>query len=85
MGHLGEPQHPDVVKAIDDGIATVLAAGKAPGILAVDPALARRYLAAGVLFVAVGLDTAILGRGARALAAEFGRGGAGDAGGGFVI
>ena len=71
MGHLGRPQHPDVRKAIDDGIAVVLAAGKAPGILATDRTLARRYLAAGALFVAVGLDTALLARGAIDLAAEF--------------
>ena len=73
MGHLGRPQHADVLKAIDDGIATVVAAGKAPGILATDPALAHGYLAAGALFVAVGLDTSLLGRAARTLAAEFDR------------
>ena len=84
MGHLGHPEHPDVRKAIDDGIAAVLAAGKAPGILATDPALARGYLDAGALFVAVGLDTGILGRGARSLAAEFGRGQP-QAARGFVI
>jgi 4-hydroxy-2-oxoheptanedioate aldolase len=71
MGHLGEPNHPDVLRAIDDGIATVIAAGKAPGILATDPALARRYLEAGALFVAVGLDTTLLARAARDLAAAF--------------
>ena len=62
----------------------MLAAGKAPGILATE-ALARSYLAAGALFVAVGLDTGILGGGARALAAEFGRGVARKESGGFVI
>ena len=85
MGHLGHPEHPDVRRAIDEGIARILAAGKAPGILATDPALARAYLAAGALFVAVGLDTAILGRGARTLAAEFGRGQSRPGGSGFVI
>jgi 4-hydroxy-2-oxoheptanedioate aldolase len=73
MGHLGNASHPDVLRAIDDGIAAVLAAGKAPGILATNVERARGYLAAGALFVAVGFDTAILSRGARALAAEFGR------------
>jgi 4-hydroxy-2-oxoheptanedioate aldolase len=73
MGHLGQASHPEVLKALDDGIAAVLGAGKAPGILATDPARARAYLAAGVLFVAVGFDTTILARGARALAADFGR------------
>jgi 4-hydroxy-2-oxoheptanedioate aldolase len=71
MGHLGQPRHADVMRAIDDGIATVLRAGKAPGILATDRTLARRYLAAGALFVAVGLDTALLARSAIDLAAEF--------------
>ncbi len=71
MGHLGQPRHADVMKAIDDGIATVLDAGKAPGILATDRTLARHYLAAGALFVAVGLDTALLTRSAIELANEF--------------
>ena len=73
MGHLGEAGHPDVQARIDDGIAAVLAAGKAPGILATNPERARSYLAAGALFVAVGVDTTILARGARALADDFGR------------
>ena len=37
MGLRGQPQHPDVQKAILQGIATVRAAGKAPGVLATDP------------------------------------------------
>ena len=36
MGHLGRPQHADVLQAIDTGIARVRAAGKAPGILVTD-------------------------------------------------
>ena len=71
MGHLGRMRHPDVLKAIDEGIARVLRAGKAPGILATDPDQARYYLAAGALFVAVGLDTTLLSRSAIELAASF--------------
>lgn len=71
MGHLGNPGHPEVQRAILDGIATVRAAGKAPGILATDPALAKRYLEAGALFVAVGLDTGLLVRGASELLRQF--------------
>lgn len=71
MGHRGNPGHPEVQKVIEEGIATVRAAGKAPGILTVDPALARRYLALGALFVAVGVDTTLLGRASRELAASF--------------
>ncbi len=73
MGHLGQPDHADVLAAIDGGIAVVLQAGKAPGILATDPAAARRYLKAGALFVGVGLDTTLLASSARALAASFRR------------
>ena len=74
MGHLGRPDDPEVLAAIDAGIATVLRAGKAPGILATDPLLARRYLDAGALFVAVGVDASLLTRSARDLALAFGRG-----------
>ncbi len=73
MGLRGQPAHADVQRAILDGIATVRAAGKAPGILATDRTLANGYLDAGALFVAVGLDTALLVRAARELAASFGR------------
>ena len=71
MGHLGNPSHPDVQAAIAAGIVKILAAGKAAGILAIDEALARRWLAAGATFVAVGTDVTLLARGARALAAKF--------------
>ena len=74
MGYRGQPGHPEVQKAILDGIATVRAAGKAPGILATDPALAQSYLDAGALFVAVGLDTTLLVKAATELARKFGRG-----------
>lgn len=71
MGFRGQPSHPEVQRTILEGIATVRAAGKAPGILATDPELARTYLDAGALFVAVGLDTSLLVNAARALAQRF--------------
>ena len=57
--------------AIDHGIARILAAGKAPGILTVDEALARHYIALGARFVAVGVDATLLARATRSLAAAF--------------
>ena len=57
--------------AIEDAIARVLKAGKAPGILTPDETLARRYLELGATFVAVGLDTNLLVRHTSALAARF--------------
>jgi 4-hydroxy-2-oxoheptanedioate aldolase len=71
MGHLGQPGHPDVVAAIDDAIARILAAGKAPGLLAVDEGLARRSIDRGARFVAVGVEATMLARAARTLADRF--------------
>ena len=71
MGYPGQSDHPDVVQAMLDGISTVRAAGKAPGILMPDVVQARRYLDAGALFVAVGVDVSLLVQAARALAQQF--------------
>ncbi|CAN7453748.1 aldolase/citrate lyase family protein [Acidovorax sp. LjRoot117] len=71
MGHRGDPGHPDVQAAIHEGIARILRAGKAPGILATSEAQAREWLAAGALFVAVGVDTMLLASAAADLAARF--------------
>jgi len=73
MGYLGQPRHPEVLAAIDAGIATVLAAGKAPGIIDTDPKVAERYLQAGVRFVAVGVEADLLIRAAADLAKRFKR------------
>lgn len=71
MGHPGNPGHPTVQAAIEDAMARIVKAGKAAGILASDEALARRYLALGATFVAVGLDTQLLVQASSALAAKF--------------
>ncbi len=71
MGHPGQPGHPDVQAAIEDGIRRILRAGKAPGILATTEDQARKWLAAGALFVAVGVDTMLLTQAASALLARF--------------
>ena len=71
MGFRGRPGAPEVQRAIEDGIRRVLAAGKAPGILATDPTLARHYLDLGALFVAVGVDASLLARATRDLRTSF--------------
>ena len=71
MGYLGQASHPEVVAAITKGMATVRAAGKAPGTLMTDNAASRYYLDQGALFVAVGVDAMLLTQAAKALAAEF--------------
>ena len=71
MGLIGETANPKVVPKIEDALRRIRACGKAPGILTPVEADARRYLAAGALFVAVGADVGILARGSDALAAKF--------------
>lgn len=71
MGHVGNPGHAEVQRAIEDTIRRVTGAGKAAGILTADTTLARHYLELGATFVAVGLDTQILVRGTSALVAQF--------------
>lgn len=71
MGHVGNPGHPKVQSAIEDAIKRISKAGKAAGILTPDEPQAKHYLELGALFVAVGLDTALLARHTSALAARF--------------
>jgi 4-hydroxy-2-oxoheptanedioate aldolase len=71
LGLLGKTADQRLQEAIIRGIGTVRAAGKAAGILTADPALARKYLDAGALFVAVGIDTLLLIRAAGDLRALF--------------
>ncbi len=67
MGHLGRPEHPDVVNAIETALATIVAHGKSAGVNAFNERIARRYLDVGTSFVLVGADVALLARGAEKL------------------
>jgi 4-hydroxy-2-oxoheptanedioate aldolase len=71
LGYPGEQNHPAVVGAIEDAIRRVRAAGKPAGILTADTAFARRCIALGTTFTAVGADVGILARGSEKLAREF--------------
>jgi 4-hydroxy-2-oxoheptanedioate aldolase len=71
MGLLGKSLDPSVQAAILDGIARARKAGKAAGVLSGDRKFAQDCLAAGALFVAVGVDTTLLVRAARDLAQSF--------------
>ncbi|HEY4775909.1 MAG TPA: 4-hydroxy-2-oxoheptanedioate aldolase [Xanthobacteraceae bacterium] len=71
LGHLGNPQHPEAQKAIEDAARRLAAVGKAAGILTGNEEEARRYIQWGYNFVAVGTDTVLLARSADALARKF--------------
>jgi len=67
LGHLGNANHPEVQAAIARVFAAAKAAGKPSGILAPVEAEARRYLAMGATFVAVGSDLGVFRAGTQAL------------------
>ncbi|MCU1478155.1 MAG: 2,4-dihydroxyhept-2-enedioate aldolase [Subtercola sp.] len=71
MGLLGQQDHPDVVAVVERCIATVKRLGKPAGVNAFAEPLARCYLAAGVDFILVGADVAMLARGSEQLAAIY--------------
>lgn len=71
LGYLGQTSHPDVRKIIEDAIARIRAAGKAPGVLTAIEEEARAYIDAGCLFTAVGSDSGLLARGSEKIARAF--------------
>src|ERR1017187_5317487 len=54
LGPLGGQDHPEVVRAVEDAIKAITAAGKPAGVNAVPPNLAARYLRPGARFILVG-------------------------------
>jgi 4-hydroxy-2-oxoheptanedioate aldolase len=71
LGHLGNPQAPDVQNAMQNAVKRLKALGKPAGILTANEEEARRYIDWGYLFVAVGADVGLLARNADALAKTF--------------
>ncbi len=67
LGHLGNANHPDVQATIAAVFADAKAAGKPSGILAPVEADARRYMAMGATFVAVGSDLGVFRSATQAL------------------
>lgn len=71
MGVIGQQTHPDVLAAVRRAFEAVTAAGKPVGVNAFDPTAAQGYVDAGVDFILVGADVALLARGSEALAARW--------------
>jgi len=71
MGHRGDASVPEVQAAIRDALGRIAAAGRAPGILALDDETAARYRDWGARVLAVGIDVVLLAQAARALAARW--------------
>ena len=71
MGHVGNPNHPEVKQAIEESIRKIIASGKSAGTLTSDVGQAKQYLELGVGFVAVGLDVSLMMQAIRQRAQEF--------------
>jgi 2-dehydro-3-deoxyglucarate aldolase len=71
VGHLGNPNHPEVQQAIAAAFSAVKARGRSIGILAPVEADARRYLEMGATFVGVGSDLGVFRNGTQALRDRF--------------
>lgn len=71
MGLLGQQDHPDVVASVLACIASARSAGVSVGVNAFAPAAADAYVAAGVDFILVGADVALLARSTEAIVDRF--------------
>jgi 4-hydroxy-2-oxoheptanedioate aldolase len=71
FGYPGQPSHPEVNKAILDGIGVLRDLGVPAGILSLDQDFLREAQTAGALFIAVDVDSGLLRRSAVARRAEW--------------
>ena len=72
LGYLGQPEHPEVQKVIDESLAKIMAAGKAAGVLTMNLDLVKKYSDMGVGFIAAAMDIPMLATTARARAKTLG-------------
>lgn len=70
LGHLGDPDHPEVDAAIMDALGRIVQAGKAAGIISPDPQMQKRCVAIGVTFLATAIDVILLANAMRSEADE---------------
>mmetsp|Transcript_107223 Transcript_107223/g.303237 ORF Transcript_107223/g.303237 Transcript_107223/m.303237 type:complete len:322 (+) Transcript_107223:49-1014(+) len=71
MGHIGQPQHPEVRDKIAEAFKRIAATGKASGFLSANHDDCKWVLNLGCNFVAVGSDMQMLTASAKAAAADF--------------
>jgi 4-hydroxy-2-oxoheptanedioate aldolase len=71
FGHIGNWGHPEVQTALKEAVMRLRKVGKPAGILTPNEEEARRFIAWGYTFVAVGSDLGLLARNADALAKRF--------------
>ena len=70
LGFGAEQTHPDMRKIVIETLQRIQAAGKPSGLLTGDPVLQKMALAAGVSFLALGVDAGLLARSSETLLAN---------------
>jgi len=70
-GHIGNWGHPEVQAALEDAVKRLKKAGKPAGILTPNEEEAKKFIAWGYAFVAVGTDVGLLAKNADAQAKRF--------------
>lgn len=78
MGHTGNAAHPDVIAAVSAALTTIRGAGKAAGLLSLNPSDDARHRADGATFIGVGVDTLCLAAATKGIADQFVDTGRGD-------
>jgi 4-hydroxy-2-oxoheptanedioate aldolase len=71
FGHIGNWGHPEVQAALEDAVKRLKQVGKPAGILTPNEEEAKKFIAWGYTFVAVGADLGLLAKNADALARRF--------------
>jgi 4-hydroxy-2-oxoheptanedioate aldolase len=71
MGHLGDPNNPEMVKVIEQAIADIRSTGKAAGILITADGQFQRYRNLGCSFIAVGADARLFSQAVDEVAKKF--------------
>lgn len=71
MGHLGQPDHPQVKAAVLDALRRIRKAGLTAGVLSTDTDYINDCKAAGANFVGVGIDVTLYASAMRALSATW--------------
>ncbi|SFD55137.1 aldolase/citrate lyase family protein [Roseivivax sediminis] len=70
LGHIGQPEAPEVRRKVIDALAKIAAAGKAAGVLTLDPGFQRDCRAAGASYIATDIDVLLFARSMHDAAAE---------------
>ena len=71
MGYPGQMNHPEVISAMERGLTRLAELGVPGGVMVLDVNEAKRFIALGSKFTAVGVDLVLLAQAVDRLRAQF--------------